>query len=353
MRPAGEQVWSAEYAPFGKQVSTDGELDHVTQFTGKDLDEDTGLYYFNARWYDQETGRFITQDDVPLDPNDPFTLNLYTYCDNEPLNNTDPTGHESEELIPQIPTFRYNGNAFINTVSAIDNAVINVGNDAINCTNQIIKEAKYVASNGIGDYGKAAWESTKSEIQNIGEYAKSIWNYTTQTPIGQQVADTGQALSKPDTWSRIGTTTIEGYALGKIGGAVSDAAVSGARSRATIAETTESGKTYQTYTKTNPETGEVYSGRTSGTGTPRKNVAKRDANHHMNKEGFGPAELDMSSTNKVAIRGREQQLIDYHGGAKSTGGTSGNRINGISPKNPKFQYYMNEAIKEFGKWLGF
>ena len=39
-------------------------------------------------------------------------------------------------------------------------------------------------------------------------------------------------------------------------------------------------RTYQTYTKTNPKTGKVYSGRTSGTGTPAENV-RRDANHHM------------------------------------------------------------------------
>ena len=46
------------------------------------------------------------------------------------------------------------------------------------------------------------------------------------------------------------------------------------------------------------------------TDTPRKNVEKRDKKHHMNEKGFGPAILDKSSTNKDAIRGREQQLID-------------------------------------------
>ena len=43
---AGQQVWSAEYTPFGKQMAShEGQMDHATQFTGKDLDEDTGLYY--------------------------------------------------------------------------------------------------------------------------------------------------------------------------------------------------------------------------------------------------------------------------------------------------------------------
>jgi len=102
-------------------------------------------------------------------------------------------------------------------------------------------------------------------------------------------------------------------------------------------------KTYQTYTKTNPQTGQVYSGRTSGTGTPEQNVQLRDRAHHMNEEGYGPAELDQSSASSAAIRGREQQLIDQNGGAQSQGGTSGNAINGISDTNPNKSQYMDAA----------
>ena len=108
-------------------------------------------------------------------------------------------------------------------------------------------------------------------------------------------------------------------------------------------------KTYQTYKKTNPNTGEVYVGRTSGTGTPIENIKKRDSHHHMNKYGYGPAELDRSSANPDAIRGQEQFGIDFNGGAKSQGGKSGNKINSISPKNPKKQYYEEARKKEFGE----
>jgi len=109
----------------------------------------------------------------------------------------------------------------------------------------------------------------------------------------------------------------------------------------------EESKTYQTYTKTNRTTGEVYSGRTSGTGTPAENISKRDGNHHMNDKGFGPAELDKTSSNKNSIRGREQQLIEAKGGAKSQGGTSGNSINGIGPNNKKKSVYLKAAEEEF------
>lgn len=107
-------------------------------------------------------------------------------------------------------------------------------------------------------------------------------------------------------------------------------------------------KTHQTYTKDpkDPKDG-VYSGKTSGKGTPEQNIAKRDKNHHMNKT-HGPAKLDKSSSNKNAIRGREQQNIKKNGGAKSEGGTSGNAINSVGPKNKNAAKYEKAAKKEFG-----
>jgi RHS repeat-associated protein len=92
--------------------------------------------------------------------------------------------------------------------------------------------------------------------------------------------------------------------------------------------------TYQTYTRYNPLTGDCYSGRTSGTDTPENNVRNRGYGQSLlNAEGFLPPVLDRSSTSYNAIRGREQLVIELNGGAQSTGGTSRNKINGISPLN--------------------
>ena len=118
---------------------------------------------------------------------------------------------------------------------------------------------------------------------------------------------------------------------------------------AKAAASVSNGKAYVTYTKVNPKTGEVYSGRASGYGTPDEIVANRDRNHHMNEKGFEAAQLDIYSTSYDAIRGREQYLIDLNGGAKSQGGTSGNAINGISPTNPNKQKYEEASRKEFGQ----
>jgi hypothetical protein len=42
---------------------------------------------------DPELGRFISEDNIPIDPNNPMTLNLYMYCSNNPVNRIDPSGH--------------------------------------------------------------------------------------------------------------------------------------------------------------------------------------------------------------------------------------------------------------------
>jgi hypothetical protein len=58
--------------------------------------------------------------------------------------------------------------------------------------------------------------------------------------------------------------------------------------------------------------------------------------------------LDKAATEKAAIRGLEQQLIDAHGGSRRSGGTSGNEINGFSERNKKGTLYIKRAIKLFG-----
>ena len=93
----GNKVVERDFTPFGERINTDvyddepRDLDEdESGFTGKDWDEDVGLYYYNARWYDPEVGRFISEDSVADDPN------LYGYCFNNPVNFTDPTGHAAE-----------------------------------------------------------------------------------------------------------------------------------------------------------------------------------------------------------------------------------------------------------------
>ncbi|MBI3291261.1 MAG: RHS repeat-associated core domain-containing protein, partial [Elusimicrobia bacterium] len=89
----GQQVRLNEFSPFGSLTRGEGTVDAPQKFTGKRLDDSTGLYYFGARYYDPQLGRFIQPDTIVQAPSDPQTLNRYTYCRNNPLIYTDPTGH--------------------------------------------------------------------------------------------------------------------------------------------------------------------------------------------------------------------------------------------------------------------
>ena len=55
--------------------------------------DQTGLYFYNARYYDATIGRFISPDSIVPNPANPQSLNRYSYCLNNPLRYTDPSGH--------------------------------------------------------------------------------------------------------------------------------------------------------------------------------------------------------------------------------------------------------------------
>ena len=76
-----------------------GNVENSIRYAGYQYDEETGLYYLNARMYDPETSRFLQEDTYTGDKKDPLSLNLYTYCHNNPLIYDDPTGHFAHILL--------------------------------------------------------------------------------------------------------------------------------------------------------------------------------------------------------------------------------------------------------------
>src|SRR5206468_2980611 len=60
----------------------------------------TGLYYYGARYYDPETGRFMQADSV-IPGVTPQAYNRYTYTLNNPTRYVDPTGHQNAEPLTE------------------------------------------------------------------------------------------------------------------------------------------------------------------------------------------------------------------------------------------------------------
>ncbi|HEV2225976.1 MAG TPA: RHS repeat-associated core domain-containing protein [Nitrososphaerales archaeon] len=84
--------FSSNYVPYGNNYGISGK--EVFMYTGKSYDSATGLCYYGARYYDPNLGRFVTQDSKFGRTGDPQSLNLYSYCRDNPLKLVDPNGHD-------------------------------------------------------------------------------------------------------------------------------------------------------------------------------------------------------------------------------------------------------------------
>ena len=90
----GDVVQQYGYSPFGRENYRNNTyaFSVSNRYTGQQLDEDTGLYYYGARYYDPELARFIQADSTIPDPEFSQAYNRYAYVYNNPLVFSDPTG---------------------------------------------------------------------------------------------------------------------------------------------------------------------------------------------------------------------------------------------------------------------
>ena len=84
-----------EYDAFGNTIRCEEQVHNRFRYTGEQYDPLTGQYYLRARYYNPVIARFTQEDTYYGDG-----LNLYTYCQNNPILNHDPTGHGTKENSP-------------------------------------------------------------------------------------------------------------------------------------------------------------------------------------------------------------------------------------------------------------
>ncbi len=165
----GNKVVERDFTPFGERINVDmydetnrDLVEDDSGFTGKDWDADVELYYFNARWYDADIGRFISEDSI----NDPNNFNEYIYAADNPINNIDPTGHFNVSLARGTSLI----SASLNALSAIDPWA----GKALSCFNTLLNTCsafKYVENfyltHIVRNYTKTSSWNSKTDIPGV------------------------------------------------------------------------------------------------------------------------------------------------------------------------------------------
>jgi len=87
----GEVIYSA----WGETRNSFGSTPTKKLYTGQ-YEAEAGLYFYNARWFDNEIGRFAQADPIIPNLSDTQSWNRYSYVNNNPINYNDPSGHVFE-----------------------------------------------------------------------------------------------------------------------------------------------------------------------------------------------------------------------------------------------------------------
>jgi len=170
------------------------------RYRGYYYDTESGLYYLNSRYYDPATGRFLNEDTVSyLEPKTLGGLNLYVYCNNNPIMGYDPNGTWDWGLF---------WNAFTNVVSfglgvfvgtcvgfATGNVFLGVavGIETFSVLNNLVNAIYYATSDGVSNLTSTSysgiecnsmryisrWERLDYTKQQTGEssYNLNAWRY--------------------------------------------------------------------------------------------------------------------------------------------------------------------------------
>ena len=121
----------------GNEITDTAHIGNINpyRYRGYYFDTETGLYYLKSRYYDPQTGRFISLDDISFaDPDTINGLNLYAYCCNNPVMRVDPNGNEALSIFAGVLAI---AGTFLLAIGLISSSSNSLGNSFVGAFNAI------------------------------------------------------------------------------------------------------------------------------------------------------------------------------------------------------------------------
>ncbi|MCK9609519.1 MAG: RHS repeat-associated core domain-containing protein [Methylomonas sp.] len=207
------------YTAFGSQLSGTGTSNAVQKYTGREVDGESGFYYYRARYYDPATGRFISEDPKGFEAG----INFYAYVNNNPVNGNDLTGEFVNIALGAaiggissvVGTYNSNPNAtYADALQAFGTGALVGGFSAVVPIGGSFA-ASLVRNALAGAGGNFTGQGLSGGINNI-KYEQVV----VQGVIGSLSGAVGNVVqaSQALNYLRAGFTYAEGVAFGEVGG---------------------------------------------------------------------------------------------------------------------------------------
>jgi len=174
--------------PYGNGLTPGGNCADATEhhFTGKERDSESGNDYFEARYYSSAMGRFMSPDwsakeePVPYAQlDDPQSLNLYAYVENNPLLRADIDGHAWADIVTFVQGLKQDAQNFVNEHPRTVEAAKGLGNAGLGVATVAVSLGGEVGTGGLSTaisvVGVGAGTSTfvKGVTQVVGAATKT------------------------------------------------------------------------------------------------------------------------------------------------------------------------------------
>lgn len=152
------------YDAFGVEKNIDKNDSNAFRYCGEYFDAETGTIYLRARYYNPSTGRFISRDSFAGRRSDPLSLNLYTYCRNNPIRYVDPSGH-SYATLPDGTTMT------INSAADAEKFYFLRDKQLVNSSENALSSGKYTVSDVVSAYKR---EDARNNSYNVPTYDQFV-----------------------------------------------------------------------------------------------------------------------------------------------------------------------------------